>query len=245
LRALQPGQEDGFEVELYGVEGPELHFPDDDPLTVTNDLGAYKLCWRMIGCTGPRYHYRVCTSKTLEEPSDLWCPYCMYSVQLWQQHHKRLLPACELAFMDLLRARKIDTNFSCQVVPPFWQAPMDFYNMMQGYYEQVDGRCHWVGMCGLSSAEVLHRDMLQNLAAIQGGGCVVRVHADDICNGDSVAAALEAAQQGYSIVLTPAYTTAWVWWGGLFLPYLQLLKVLAPYCCYDTDAFGNSRVLKM
>lgn len=231
-------------MELYGSTGPELMLKDGTVLPVTHHLGEYQLCWRLTGCPRQRYHYRCCTSNTLQQPSDLWCPFCIYSVQLWQQHSKRLLPPCELAFIELLRARGIDTNFSCQVVPPFWHAPMDFYNMMQGYYVQIDGRSHWVGMHQLSAAEVLYRDMLQNLSAVKEGGCVVRVHTRDMCNVDCIAAALEGAQLGYSIELTPAYTDARVWWGGLYLPYIQLLMGLAPNCTYDTDAFNNSRVYK-
>lgn len=154
-------------------------------------------------------------------------------------------PACELAFMQLLRAYSIDTDFCYQVVPPFWHAPMDFYNLRLGYFVQVDGRCHWVGIHQHSVAVVIERDMQQNLVALQAGACVVRVHEHDLANAACVAAALDAAGFGSCIVLTPAYTTTYVKWGLCQLPYLQLLLLLSPNCCYNTDAYGNNRLWAM
>lgn len=232
-------------MELYGSNGPELCFADGIVLPVSDSLGQHLLCFKLTGCTKPRCHYRWCTSKTVQLPSDLWCPFCMYCEQLWQQASKRLLTAGELAFMGLITALGVDTNFTCQVVPPFWHAPMDFYNMQHGYYVQVDGRCHWVGMHDVSNIAITERDMQQNLAAVGAGVHLVRVHERDISNKECVAAALEAAGQGYSIVLTPTYTAAWVCSGQQLLPYTQALLLLAPNCRCDTDLYGNSRLHTM
>lgn len=147
--------------------------------------------------------------------------------------------------MQLLRAYTIDTDFCCQVVPPFWAAPMDFYNLRLGYFVEIDGRCHWVGIHQLSAAVIIGRDMQQNLAVLQAGACMVRVHEHDLNNASCVAAALDAATLGCCIVLTPAYTTTLVSWGSGLLAYLQLLLLLTPNCYYNTDAYGNSLIWRM
>lgn len=243
-RAIQPTQHQGFSVKLHGVKGPELLFDNGSSVAITHNLGTYKLRWRLTNCTGRRYHFRVCTSKSLQHPADLWCPFCNYSEQQWEQAGKRLLPACEQRFMQFLRARNIDAWFACQVVPEFWQAPLDFYNMQQGYFVQVDGRCHWVGMHQTISSVVIQRDMLQAQAAFVAGVTVVRVHMHDTNNYDVLAASLQAATQGFNIVLTPAYASTWVCWNGLQLLYMQVLLLFLPNCRYNTDSYGNIRIYR-
>lgn len=245
LRSLQETTGQGFRVRLLGSNGPELVFTDGTVVVVSHNLGVHQLVWRLTGCCRGQYHYRVCTSKTIQYASDLWCPFCKYDEDAWRQEGKRLPPVCELTFMELLRACNIDTDFSCQVVPPFWHAPMDFCHLHLGYFVQIDGRCHWVGIHQLTAAMIIERDMQQNMAVIQAGACMVPVHEHDLSNGACVAAALDAATLGCCIVLTSAYTTTLVSSGPCVLPYLQLLLLLCPNCCYDTDAYGDSRLWKM
>jgi hypothetical protein len=231
-------------VVVLGVKGPELRFDDGSSVAITNSLGIYKLCFSLTGCSRDRRHYRVCTSKSVQQPSDLWCPFCMYSEQQWEQAGKRSLPACEREFMRFLHARNMDTWFALQVVPDSWQAPLDFYNMQGGYFVQIDGRCHWVGMHQHSSREVIQRDMLQAQAAVAAGARLVRVHMHDVHNYDAVAASLEAATNGFSIVLTPAYASACVCWNGVQLLYIIVLLLYCYNCCYNTDSNGNIRIYK-
>lgn len=229
-------------MDLHGVKGPELRFTDGSSVAVTHNLGTYKLRFRLIGCASHQQHIRVCTSKSVQHPSDLWCPFCMYSKQQWEQAGKRLLPACERQFMQFLCARNIDTSFASQVVPEFWQAPLDFYNLDQDYFVLIDGRCHWVGMHQSSSREVIKRDMRQARAAVAAGVSVVRVHMHDIHNYNAVAATLEAATQGYSIVLTPAYASTYVCWNGQQLLYKDVLLLFVRNCRYNTDSYGNTLI---
>jgi hypothetical protein len=224
------------------VKGPALRFPDGSSIAVTHNLGTYKLCFRLSGCPKDRRHFRVCTSQSVQHPSDLWCPFCIYSEQQWEQAGKRLLPACERDFMQFLWARNTDTCFASQVVPEFWQAPLDFYNMQQGYFVQIDGRCHWVGMHQSSSREVIKRDMPQARAAVAAGVSVVRVHMHDIYNYDAVDASLEAATKGYNIVLTPTYANTCVCWNGQQLLYMDVLLLFLCNCRYNTDCYGNTLI---
>ena len=186
-------------------------------------------------------HYKLCTSRTIQKPSDLWCAFCSYNEREWADERKRLLPECELWFMAVLMMAGIDQDFCMQVVPLFWHQPMDFYCLSKRYFVQVDGRSHWVGMRELSRDQALARDMQQNLAAIQAGASLVRVHEDDISNDACVLAALEAASQGCCIVLTPAYAAEQYMLNGNPGKYGHGLLSMAPNCCYDRDQYGNCR----
>lgn len=117
--------------------------------------------------------------------------------------------------------------------------------MRQGYFVQIDGRCHWAGIYHRSTWEVLWLGMLQNVAAVRQGGCLVRVHARDLGDAGCTAAALECAAMGCGIVLTPAYATALVHWGHLDVPYVELLRGLVPNCRCHIDRHGNHRVFLM
>lgn len=147
-------------------------------------VGDWKYRVSLLHCVQPAVAICISVATAVggqqQQPSDLWCPFCMYQEQLWQQASKRLLTAGELAFMGLITALGIDTNFTYQVVPPFWHAPVDFFDMQHGYYVQVDGRCHWVGMHGVSNLVITDRDLQQNLAAVRAGVPLVRVHERDI-----------------------------------------------------------------
>lgn len=147
--------------------------------------------------------------------------------------------------MRLLVACSIDTNFACQVVPKFWAAPMDFFNMVHRYYVQIDGRCHWFGIYQLNSTMIIARDMQQNVAAAGAGVCVMRVHMSDISNDACIVAAMEAAPTGCYFVLTPAYATTLVQWGSCLLTYVQLLLLLVPNCYCVNDSYGNSIIHRM
>ena len=236
---------EGLRVEKYGSDGAELWFPDGTSLPVGHYSGEYQLHWRLQGCPRGTPHLQVATSTTVRDPCDLWCAFCMYSEEAWRQQGMRVLPACELSFMDLLRRWGVDREFSLQVVPAFWPWPMDFFHMQQGYFVQVDGRCHWVAMYHHSTWVVLWRDMMQNMAAVQQGGRLVRVHTEDLGNADCIAVALESAAMGYTLVLTPSYSTALVRWGSFDVPYLQLLKWLVPNCQGHTDGYGNHTISPM
>lgn len=147
--------------------------------------------------------------------------------------------------MQLLRARNIDTDFALQVVPDFWQAPLDFYNMKHEYFVQIDGKCHWVGMHQHSSRAVIERDMQQARAAVAAGVSVVRVRMHDTHNYEAIDAGLQAATQGCCIVLTPAYASTRVFWNGLQLLYVEVLLSYCYNSCYNTDCYGNLTIYKM
>lgn len=240
-RRLVATESGRFKVMMQGQKGPELVCPDGNRVDITNRLGQHQLLWKCIGCPGGRCHYKLCTSKTLDRQAVLWCYFCMYNEQLWEQEGKRVLPECELWFMALLVMAGMDCDFCLQVIPPFWHQPMDFYSLSTGVFVQVDGKCHWVGMRGLSRDEVLAEDMQQNKAALLTGARLVRVHERDIDTDASVLAALQAAAQGYSVVLTPAYATEQYHLYGRNVAYWQALLATVTNCCYDKDGHGNYR----
>lgn len=240
-RRLVATESVGFRVRRQGQTGHELVCPDGSTVDITNRLGRHQLLWKCIGCQGGRCHYKLCTSKTIDKQAALWCAFCIYNQQLWEQEGKRVLPDCELWFMALLVMADIDCDFCLQVIPPFWHQPMDFYSVSTGVFVQIDGKCHWVGMRGLSRDEVLAEDMQQNKAALLARARLVRVHERDIDTDVCVLAALEAASQGYAVVLTPAYAAEQYRWNGGTVAYSQALLLTVTNSRYDMDVYGNYR----
>jgi hypothetical protein len=233
--AIQPG----VRVDMYGSEGPELRLPDGSRQRITSSLGVYRLLFKYKGCAARRQHYRVGTCKSVKEESDLWCPVCIYSQEKWERAGKRVLPGCELWFMLVLLLLGMDTQFAFQATAPFWSKPLDAYHLQLGYFVQIDGKCHWVGMRGLSRDVLLKRGMRQNVAAVEAGGVLVRMHYLDVQREGIVEGALEAAAAGYSIVLTPSYGAELYDLYGQQVPYVHALWLLVASCWYNVDRYGN------
>lgn len=233
--AMQPG----VGLDVCGSSGPELCLPGGRRQPLTPSLGKHRVVFKCVGCAPGHQHYRVATCKSVGQPSDLWCLVCMYTEELWRRARKRVLPDCELWFIAVLVCLGIDTQFAFQAHAPFWHKPLDAHNLHQGYFVQIDGRCHWVGMRGVSRGEVLERDMEQNMAAMEAGARLVRMHARDLGSEGVVQAALLAAARGYSIVLTPSYAAELYTLHGLRVPYVRALWLVVPNCWYVNDGYGN------
>lgn len=233
--AMQPG----VGLDMYGSNGPELCLPDGSRQPLTSSLGEHKVVFKCVGCAPGHQHFKVATCKSVSQPSDLWCLVCMYTEQTWSAAGKRALPDCELWFLLVLLCLGIDTQFAFQTHAPFWHKPLDAYSLQHGYFVQIDGRCHWVGMRGVSRGEVLKRDMQQNMAAMRAGAALVRLHTRNLDGEGVVQAALLAAAGGYSIVLTPSYAAETYHQEGWRAPYVQALWLLVPNCWYVIDGYGN------
>lgn len=227
--------------DKYGSAGPELCLPDGIAQCITANLGRYKLLVKCIGCHSGHQHLKVCTIKSVTSQADLWCLVCMYNEEQWQRAGKRVLPECELWFIAALVCLGLDTQFSFQTMAPFWDHPLDCYHMRSGYFVQIDGQCHWRGMRGLSRDQVLTRDMRQNVVALEATGVLVRIHMNDMKCQQQLLAALEAAELGFSMVLSPSYTTELYNMCGHHVHHVQALLLLKPNCWYDTDQYGNCR----
>ena len=233
--AAQPG----VWVDMYGSSGPELCFSDSSRLRITSSLGVHRLILKCEGCDSDRRHFKVATCKSVKKLSDLWCALCMYSEEQWEGAGKRKLPGCELWFMGVLWMLGLDTQFAFQATTPFWDKPLDAYHLQLGYYVQIDGRCHWVGMMGQSRDQVLQRDMEQNKAAAAAGAVLVRIHTSDTDTEGVVEAALQAAADGYSIVLTPSYGVELYTLHGWEMLYKDALWWSVGNCYYVIDRYGN------
>ena len=233
--AAQPG----VWVDMYGSSGPELCFSDGSRQRITSSLGVHRLILKCEGCDSDRRHFKVATCKSVKKLSDLWCALCMYSEEQWEGAGKRKLPGCELWFMGVLWMLGLDTQFAFQATTPFWDKPLDAYHLQLGYYVQIDGRCHWVGMMGQSRDQVLQRDMEQNKAAAAAGAVLVRIHTSDTDTEGVVEAALQAAADGYSIVLTPSYGVELYTLHGWEMLYKDALWWSVGNCYYVIDRYGN------
>lgn len=241
LRRVAGSLQPGHRVDMHGSTGPELCLPGGGVQRITSSMGRHKLLFKLVGCERGHQHYRLCTPKTVTEASDLWCPFHAYNQECWQQAGKRVLPDCELWFMALLVYLQIDTQFCLQTMAPFWHQPLDFFNVQLGYFVQIDGRCHWVGMMQLSRDQVLDRDMKQNRAVLEAAAAMARIHERDLACADTVYAALAAAALDYSIVLSPSYAAELYNLDGNLVSYVYAVQQLVPNCCCDMDQYGNYR----
>lgn len=166
----------------------------------------------------------------------------MYNEGQWRCVGKRVLPVCELRFIAVLVQLGVDTQFALQTPAPFWRWPLDARHLQQGYFVQIDGDSHWRGMRGQSRNKVLARDMQQNLAAMQAGGVLVRIHRHDLACTQRLLAALQAAALGCSIVLSTTCAAEPYDSHGSTVPYVTALQQLQPNCCCHTDRFGNHMI---
>lgn len=130
--------------------------------------------------------------------------------------------------MQLLWSWGLHAEYCHQAVRPFWAWPVDFYNFVAGFWVLVDGRHHWIGIHQYTKADIADKDMRLNLAAIEAGRTVLRVHAADLKNPSCVLAALiaarAAAKAGAAIVLTPSFAHCWVEWQGRKELYVDVLQ---------------------
>lgn len=193
----------------------------------------YKLFFKLRGCASGLQHYRRCTPHSLQRPSDLWCPFCMYSVHTWQEAGKALITSNELRFMQLLRLQGGSDSWCHQARHDIWHGCFDFYNWRENVFVQVDGACHWRGMRNISATQVQHTDFLCNLTAFNARVGLLRVHEDDLQQPPVVFAAIAAAAVEQCVVFTSSFMTK------AFMHVMHLLQAVHMYCLVRRDSHGN------
>lgn len=169
--------------------------------------------WVVAKCEkcGPRRrHYRCATPKTLSQKNALYCRMCPPHNRPQKPDGVCMPCPTEQSFIDVLQQLEVDEVFVYQVVPPFWGHCMDFCNLEQQYYVQVDGSCHWKGMYEHKCEEVLELDFSQASSAVEYGTTLVRIHEGDVSNASVVFATLAAAKGFVGVVLSPSYASQWV-----------------------------------
>ena len=218
---LNPGLElSGGRVALVDKHGDMQH-------AITNSTRSVRLFWKLTTVGGEQCgHVRFCSPRTVQQPSSLWCVFCSYDPDAWRQQHKAVVPVAEYEFIvNFLRPNRIDTQYCHQVTTAFWPAPLDFWNYSLDFFVQIDGLCHWCGMHGVSKEQVQARDFERNLASFHAGARLVRVHYADLHNSMALLAALNAVVMGYSIVLSPSYSTTLVMRDGVCMTYVAAAAV--------------------
>lgn len=222
---------------------PGLKMPYNRLMTFTNAAGQTagftaseereRFLFKMRGC-GRQQHYKQCTPHALHAETDLLCPFCMYGTDEWEAADKGSIVANELNFMWLLTMWGVSSSWCHQVRHDWWPACIDFYNWQQGVYVQVDGHSHWYGMCGVSLAQVLDRDLRCNVSAFWAGAGLVRAHQLDLQQPDTLLAAIETAAAEHAVVFTAGYNI--IGW-----QHVILLQELLHCCCnVRADAYGNT-----
>lgn len=223
-RAIEGAHDLNSNVNLYDYAVPAVVAGDRVQAFIYNCTERVKVVVRCEGCCPGRRHYRMATPKALSKKGALHCRLCMVGAGLARPSDVGKVHATERNLIVVLWQLGVDQEFMYQVVPTFWRCPMDFYNYVAGYYVQVDGSCHWVGMHTQSCECVLAADFEQARAALAQGKTLVRVHEADLAHADVVAATLAAAQGFVGVVLSPSYASQWVPCCGQKVLYTQALK---------------------
>lgn len=227
-RAMEAAHHLNSHVNLYDYDVPAVVAGGRVQAFIYNSTERVKVVVRCEGCCPGRRHYRKATPKALSKKGALCCRLCMVGARLQQPEHVGNVPTTERKLIDLLWQLGVDQDFMYQVVPTFWKQPMDFYNYVAGYFVQVDGACHWVGMHKQGCQQVLATDFEQARIVLAQGKTLVRVHEADLAHAAVVAATLAAAQGFVGVVLSPAYAQQWVPCQGQKVLYTQRLMGLAP-----------------
>ena len=222
-KALELAEDLNPHVNLWDYEVPAVVAGRTQPLMIYNSTEGVKVVVRCEGCCPGKRHYRKATPKTLSQAGALICKLCIARGGKPEQGGVSKPCATEQGFIDVVWELGVDEQFMYQVVPPFWDHSMDFFNYVFGYYVQVDGCVHWRGMYRYTSAKVLGADFEQALKALEQGATVVRIHEADLSRRDVVATALAAAQGFVGIVLSPSYAQQQVSWQGQSMPYNQAI----------------------
>lgn len=237
-RALERAQHLNKDISLYDYEVPAVVSGGKVETYICNSTEGVKVVVRCEGCVPGKRHYRKSTLKTLRKPGALQCRFCMVCARVPAEGGVQLPYTTEQRFMEVVWRLGWDEDFCFQVVPPFWGWCMDFFNLAQEYYVQVDGSCHWAGMYSQKCQEVLGADFEQARRAVAQGATVVRVHEHDLRCDPVVANTLAAAQGFVGAVLSPSYATQWVSHQGQRQLYTQALLRCDPSLTLSMTASG-------
>jgi hypothetical protein len=134
----------------------------------------------------------------------------------------------EGGFIQLLCTFGLDAEYCHQVVPDFWDWPVDFYSFEADCYVLVDDRHHWTGIHQYNKTDIAELDMALNLAAVDARAKLLRVHAADMLAPTWVPTALAAVRAGAAIVLSPSYADYMIEWQGRAELYAAALQRPGP-----------------
>lgn len=234
-------------LEFSFNKPPTCRAADGRAISIFSSECNVKLLWRLHKCgSSPRQlcrHFRCCAPNTLDKPSLLWCAICSYDAAEWKREGRALLPAGELDFIEkFLCELGCDTQYCRQVVPDWWDWPVDFWNYELDIYIQIDGHCHWYGMRDCTSSSVQKRDLRFNVKAVAKQARVVRVHSADLNNPLQIQACLDAVAAGCRIALSPSYATQCINPEGCEVGYVTAMQHKLPHCCFETDSYGNTLI---
>lgn len=213
------------------------------PVKIVKSLVGLTLVWALAGCLPGKQHMRECVPHTIICPVCLRCPWCDYDEDEWVALGKQKIPASELKLMAQLSRTGWDKHARWQAKLQFWAAPVDFLlRCERAVVLQADGNCHFAGLYEETATCKLAADLRFCVAAVTAGVSVVRVHATEVDTRRYPAylpVAVEAAAAHRCIVLSPGYTTTYMYDKGLLVTYAAVLAGMLPGCRVVTDNVNN------
>lgn len=216
----------------------------EKPLNIVSSLVGITLVWALTGCLPGKQHLRECVPHTIKNETCVRCPWCDYDEGDWTAAGKQKIPDSERKLMAQLIRTGWDLYSRWQMKLPFWAAPVDFVlKLCRLVILQADGSCHFDGMFEESASKKLETDLRFCVLAIAAGHSVVRVHEADVNSSKYPAylpAAIKAAAASQCVVLSPGYSTTYIYDKGLLITYADLLATLLPGGCRKSDSQNNT-----
>lgn len=232
---------------LVLLRGNKAHYqgPNSNrPVKIVRSLTGIRLVWALAGCTTGKQHLRECVPHTITCPISVRCVWCNYNEDEWEAAGKKKIPESEQKLMRLLSKGGWDAKARWQMMLPFWPAPVDFLlKLNQPVVVQADGSCHVEGLYDQSAGQILDSDLRFTVKAVAAGYSVLRVHAVEVNSRmypAYLSAAIEAAAAGLCIVLSPGYSTTYLFEYGLRKTYAAVLADMLPECRVVTDSVNNT-----
>ena len=214
---------------------------DGSTLSITNTSVGVQLFWGLEGCVQGMQHYRYCTPHALKKPLSLNYFFCNYDEKLCAAEGRLQPPESELKLMQKLGHAGLAQRFCWQVTMPWWPAPVDFMLLSKKAVLQADGSSHSKSVYEESSGAKLASDLRFDVAGVQGGVSVIRVHDIQLrtwLHSDFLAKAVAIAETHCCIVLSVGYTTVCMHAEGHVLTYAQMLVRQLPGSYINHYAWG-------
>ncbi len=216
----------------------------DRPVKVVKSLVGLCLVWGLTGCTPGKQHVRECVPHSIRGPACLKCPWCNYNEDEWVAYGKQKIPESELRLMGQLVRTGWDMDARWQAKLQFWAAPVDFVlRTHRSVVLQADGSCHFDGLYQENATTKLASDLRFCVAAMTTGLSVVRVHVTEVNNKSYptyLHAGIQAAIDDCCIVLSPSYSTIYMYDQGLPVTYAHVLAGMLPESKLSYDKWHNT-----
>jgi hypothetical protein len=194
-------------------------------IALSKTLDTFQFVLGCTGCGSGKQHYKFATLNSIRnDKAKLECWVCVGKTSSSSSNMKDSKFQSEVDVAQQLQSRGLDQQTAPQVAVEWWNGRVDFYHFSSKTCINVDGTAHFSTFRGKRFSVALERDLTCCSRAWEGGGRLVRVHAEDAeCCAWLLQQAVETAGKPL-IVLSPGFDGVRWQQGSVKLQYLAVLK---------------------